>query len=92
MLIYFCRKTCIFIFHFSYIFILALTADRKRQYLEFLDDLHERDLNSKLSAVRKEEKIEIVKKMIENNIDIEMIMKITGLSKEEIEKLATKNE
>lgn len=36
---------------------------------------------------KKNEKIEIAKKMKENNIDIETIIKCTGLTKEEIEKL-----
>ncbi len=36
---------------------------------------------------RKETKIEDAKRMKENGIKIELIIKITGLSKEEIEKL-----
>lgn len=35
----------------------------------------------------KENSIQITKKMLEEKIDIEMIMKITGLTKEEIENL-----
>ena len=85
-----------------------MIADRKKQYLEFLDDLHERDLNSKLSAVRKEgekigeergekrgekigekrEKINMARKMLEKQMDIDTIAEITGLSKEEILKLS----
>jgi len=34
-----------------------------------------------------EEKIKVAKKMLEEDIDIEKIVKVTGLSKEEIEKL-----
>ena len=39
----------------------------------------------------KQEKTEIVKRMLEENIEIELIEKITGLSKEYIEKIKTKN-
>ena len=35
----------------------------------------------------KQKQIEIAKKMLENKMDIETIIKITGLTKEEIEKL-----
>ena len=36
---------------------------------------------------KKEEKMEIAKKLLKNNIDIEIIIKSTGLTKEDIEKL-----
>ena len=36
---------------------------------------------------KKNEKIEIAKKMKKDNVDIETIIKCTGLTKEEIEKL-----
>ena len=36
---------------------------------------------------KREEKIEIVKKMLKEKLSIEMIEKLTGLSKEEIEKI-----
>ena len=35
----------------------------------------------------KQEKIEIAKSMIQENMDLKLINKITGLTKEEIEKL-----
>ena len=38
----------------------------------------------------KREKIKIAKKMLEERIDIEIIQKVTGLSKEEIKKLEVK--
>ena len=40
-----------------------------------------------LNAGKKEEKIEIAKKLIEKNMKIEEIEEVTGLSKEEIKKL-----
>jgi predicted transposase/invertase (TIGR01784 family) len=36
---------------------------------------------------RQEEKIEMAKKSLEEGLSIELIVKLTGLSKEEIEKL-----
>ena len=39
----------------------------------------------------KQEKTKMVKRMLEENIEIELIEKITGLSKEYIEKIKTKN-
>ena len=36
---------------------------------------------------RKEEKLEITKSMLKENIDIEIISKVTGFTKEEIEKI-----
>ena len=36
---------------------------------------------------QKKEKIEIAKKMLEKNIEIEVILELTGLSKDEIIKL-----
>ena len=38
----------------------------------------------------KEEKLEIAKKMLKENVDIDFIVKMTGLSKEELEKLKDK--
>ena len=39
------------------------------------------------SEGRAEEKIDVAKKMLEKNMDISLIIEITGLTKEEIEKL-----
>ena len=39
------------------------------------------------SEGRAEEKIDVAKKMLEKNIDISLIIEVTGLTKEEIEKL-----
>ena len=39
------------------------------------------------AAIRQEEKIEIAKNMLKDNLPVETIVKYTGLSKEEIEKL-----
>ena len=40
-----------------------------------------------LKSGKKEEKIEIAKQLLKNNVDIEIIINSTGLTKEEIEKL-----
>ena len=52
---------------------------RETAYLEGID-------KGKLAGER-EKQIEIAKSMLKENMDIEMIIKITGLTKQEIEKL-----
>ena len=56
-----------------------------------LKEKYERDMNSAIHYGREEgktsEKKSIAKKMLEIGMDVEQIMKITDLSKEEIEKL-----
>ena len=72
-----------------------LTGDEEVQRLAFLRDKWERDRKSDISHAtevgmekgRKEEKIETAKKMLAEKIDIEIIMRVTGLTKEKIEKL-----
>ena len=45
------------------------------------------DVESMMEYGRKEQSIEIAKKMLEENLDIEIIVKTTGLTEEEVKKL-----
>ena len=63
---------------------MALKADIERMDNE--QRMYEAKRDGKNDG-RKEEKAEIAKKMLEKNIDIELITEITGLTKEEILKL-----
>ena len=77
-----------------------LTGDAEVQRLAFLRDKWESDHNSDIAWNRreakregkkegkKEEKIEIAKNLLKENVPIEIIIKATGLKKEEIEKIA----
>lgn len=49
--------------------------------------IYDKGLDDGIEKGAKEEKIKIVKSMLKENMDIEIIIKITGLTKEEIEKL-----
>ena len=72
-----------------------ISADEHERYIAELRDKYIRDQNQLKSYGRrlgkeegkKEKTIEIAKNMLNENINIELIMKITGLSKEEIENL-----
>ena len=68
-----------------------LTGDEEERRLAELREKAIRDettnLNSARREGRKEEKVKIAKKMKEEGIDIETIIRVTSLTKEEIEKL-----
>lgn len=68
-----------------------LSGDEETRRLAFLRDKAIRDEISLKAGAREEGKkeasIEIAKKMLENNIEINLISKITKLSEEEILKL-----
>ena len=49
--------------------------------------IYDKGLDDGIEKGAKEEKIKIVKSMLKENMDIQIIIKITGLTKEEIEKL-----
>ena len=55
--------------------------------LEGIEEGIEKGIEQGLEAGKEEEKIEIAKNLIELNISIDDIIKATGLTKEEIEKL-----
>ena len=61
--------------------------DEHAIYDKGLDDGIEKGIQKGKEKGAKEEKIKIVKSMLKGNMDIEIIIKITGLTKEEIEKL-----
>lgn len=54
---------------------------------QFLEDAENRGIKKGIQQGRNEEKLEVAKKMLEEKISIETIMKVTGLTKEEIEEL-----
>ena len=68
-----------------------ITEDARMQQLAWWREkaIYEENtmLNSSYKKGRKEEKLENARKMKEKNIPIETIIEITGLTKEEIEKL-----
>jgi predicted transposase/invertase (TIGR01784 family) len=71
--------------------VVELSGDEETRRLEELKDKWERDYKSGVSYAREQgkeiEKIKIAKEMLKNGADIEFIIKCTGLTKEEIEKL-----
>ena len=68
-----------------------LTGEAETRRLAELREKWEMDrvsaINHATRKGKKEEKIEIAKKMLNENMSIEMIMKLTKLTREEIEKL-----
>ena len=68
-----------------------IKADKELMERIRLQELAEWDYNTGMANARREGeiagKIETAKKMLEKNIDIEIIMELTGLSREKIEKL-----
>lgn len=67
--------------------ISYFTASEEAQYLADMRDLWESDRASEIEYAKKEEKVEIAKKLLKRKMEVEEISKITELSKEEIEKL-----
>lgn len=70
-----------------------LTGDEAERRLAFLRDKAIRDENNMIASAKeegmKQEKIEIAKKLLSENMSIEQIIRITNLTKDEIEKLDT---
>ena len=68
-----------------------LSGDEAERRIAYLRETAEIDRKFAMTAARDqgrvEEKIEVAKKMLAENMDINVIIKITGLTKEEIEKL-----
>ncbi len=72
-----------------------ISEDEHEQYLAHLREkyiferqgIEEAGFDKGVLQGSRKEKCEIAKKMKENNIDIEIIIKCTGLTKEEIEEL-----
>ena len=68
-----------------------LSGDEAERRIAYLRETAEIDRKFAMTAARDqgraEEKIDIAKKMLEKNMDISLIIEVTGLTKEEIEKL-----
>lgn len=68
-----------------------LSGDEAERRIAYLRETAEIDRKFAMTAARDqgraEEKIDVAKKMLEKNIDISLIIEVTGLTKEEIEKL-----
>ena len=68
-----------------------LSGDEAERRIAYLRETAEIDRKFAMTAARDqgraEEKIDVAKKMLAENMDINLIIKITGLTKEEIEKL-----
>ena len=68
-----------------------LSGDEAERRIAYLRETAEIDRKFAMTAARgqgrAEEKIDVAKKMLAENMDINLIIKITGLTKEEIEKL-----
>ena len=61
-----------------------LTGDEEVKRLAELREKWEMDRNSEIGQARKEEKLEIAKSMLKDGMDLEIVMKYTGLTKEEV--------
>ena len=68
-----------------------LSGDEAERRIAYLRETVEIDRKFAMTAARDqgraEGKIDVAKKMLEKNIDISLIIEVTGLTKEEIEKL-----
>ena len=68
-----------------------LSGDEAKRRIAYLRETAEIDRKFAMTAARDqgraEEKIDVAKKMLAENMDINLIIKITGLTKDEIEKL-----
>ena len=62
-------------------------AHLREKYIFEIQGIEEAGFDKGVIQGSRKEKCEIAKKMKENNIDIEIIIKCTGLTKEEIEEL-----
>ena len=71
--------------------VTYLTGDEAVKRLEFLREKWEMDrisdINHAKEEGKQEEKIETARKLIKKRMDIELIIEITGLSRDEIEDL-----
>ena len=69
-----------------------LSGDEAERRIAYLRETAEIDRKFAMTAARDqgriEEKIEVAKKMLAENMDINLIIKITGLTKEEIQAYA----
>ena len=75
--------------------VTYLTGDEAVKRIEFLSEKWEMDRISEINHAKKfteiKTKIETAKKLLEKGMDIDSIMEVTDLSKEEIEKIIDEN-
>ena len=67
--------------------VTYLTGDEAVKRIEFLREKWEMDRISEINYEKKLTKIETAKKLLKKGMDIDSIMEVTDLSKEEIEKI-----
>ncbi len=68
--------------------VAEISKFTREEYISYEDSLkYYRDLKNSLETAKDERTIEIAKNFIENGVDIDIISKSTGLTKEQIEKL-----
>ena len=67
--------------------VTYLTGDEAVKRMEFLHEKWEMDRISDINYAKMEEKKETARKLLEQNVDKEIVIKATGLSKEEIEEI-----
>ena len=75
--------------------VTYLTGDEAIKRIEFLREKWEMDRISEINHAkevgREEGKVETAKKLLKQDVSKEIVMKATGLTKEEIEKIITEN-
>ena len=70
--------------------LIKLREKYIRDYNTIKEDGYNNGYNDGKELGAKENTIEIAKKMLKENVDVDFIVKMTGLSKEELEKLKDK--
>ena len=71
--------------------VTYLTGDEAVKRIEFLREKWEMDRISEINYEKKLTKIETAKKLLKKGMDIDSIMEVTDLSKEENEKIIDEN-
>lgn len=64
-----------------------LTGDEELQRLAELRESSAIDRGLAMSYARKQEKIETARKLLKKNVSIDIILEVTGLTKEELERI-----
>lgn len=78
-------EECIFLKQSGNVEIAKLTQTECKEYEESLK--YYRDLKNSLDTAKEEVRIDIAKKGLKEGLSVELLMKLTGLTKEEIENL-----
>ena len=64
-----------------------ISKDRLLRRMALKAEMERMDNEQRMYEAKKQGKIEVAKKMLEEKLEVEMIAKVTGLTKEEILKL-----